>query len=105
MQLVDRSIKCSDCGFDFTFSKREQEFFAEKGYTNDPKRCRLCRANRMAQGDGSSAHSGLSQPKRQMFHGVCAECGKGTELPFEPRDGRRVYCRDCYSKVRQGASR
>jgi CxxC-x17-CxxC domain-containing protein len=105
MSFVDKSIKCSDCGSDFTFSMSEQEFFAEKGYTNDPKRCRLCRANRMVQGNGSSAYSGYSQPRRQMFPAVCAECGKGTELPFEPRDGRPVYCRDCYSKIKPSAVR
>jgi CxxC-x17-CxxC domain-containing protein len=108
MSFVDKSIKCSDCGCDFTFSTSEQESFAGKGYANDPKRCRLCRASRMVQSNGSSAYSGYSQPwqpRRQMFAAVCAECGKGTDLPFEPRYGRRVYCRDCYSKVRPGASR
>ena len=108
MSFVDRSIKCSDCGADFTFSTREQEFFAEKGFTNDPKRCRWCRASRMVQNNGASDRSGCRQewqPRRQMFAAVCAECGKGTELPFEPRYGRRVYCRDCYEKVRQGAPR
>ena len=108
MSFVDKSIKCSDCGCDFTFSTSEQESFAGKGYANDPKRCRLCRASRMVQSNGSSAYSGYSQPwqpRRQMFAAVCAECGKGTDLPFEPRYGRRVYCRDCYEKVRQGAPR
>ena len=108
MSFVDKSIKCSDCGTDFTFSAGEQESFAVKGYANDPKRCRWCRASRMVQSNASSAYSGYSQPwqpKRQMFAAVCAACGKGTDLPFEPRYGRRVYCRDCYSKVRPGASR
>jgi CxxC-x17-CxxC domain-containing protein len=108
MSFVDKSIKCSDCGSDFTFSAGEQESFAAKGYANDPKRCRWCRASRMVQNNASSAYSGYSQPgqpRRQMFAAVCAECGKGTDLPFEPRYGRRVYCRDCYSKVRPGALR
>lgn len=109
VSFVEKSIKCSDCGSDFTFSTSEQESFAEKGFTNDPKRCKWCRAAKLLQEDnGSSVYSGYSQPwqpRRQMFRAVCAECGRATQLPFEPRDRRPVYCRDCYSKVRQGASR
>ena len=30
--------------------------------------------------------------------GFCAECGKETEVPFEPKNDRPVYCRDCFSK-------
>ncbi len=49
MSFVDKSIKCSDCGSDFTFSTSEQESFAEKGFTNDHKRCRWCRAAKLLQ--------------------------------------------------------
>jgi len=35
-----------------------------------------------------------------MYPVVCAECGKDTEVPFEPRGDRPVYCSDCYQKVR-----
>jgi CxxC-x17-CxxC domain-containing protein len=35
-----------------------------------------------------------------MFPVVCAACGKQTEVPFEPRGGRPVYCRDCYTRVK-----
>jgi len=102
MSFVEKSIKCSDCGSTFTFSASEQELFAQRGYTNDPKRCPLCRAARKTQGN---SFSGYSQPSRQMFPAVCAECGKGTELPFEPREGRPVYCSNCYSKVRSTSMR
>jgi CxxC-x17-CxxC domain-containing protein len=30
--------------------------------------------------------------RREMFKAVCSECGKDCEIPFEPRDGRPVYC-------------
>jgi CxxC-x17-CxxC domain-containing protein len=33
-----------------------------------------------------------------MFPAVCATCGKDTQVPFEPRNGRPVYCSDCYTK-------
>jgi CxxC-x17-CxxC domain-containing protein len=35
-----------------------------------------------------------------MFPVICAECGNDTEVPFEPRGDRPVYCRDCYRKIR-----
>jgi len=98
MSFQDKSIQCSDCGTTFTFSADEQELFASRGYTNDPKRCPSCRQARKADHAGSSSYSYRSQ--RQMFPAVCAECGKDTEVPFEPREGRPVYCSDCYRKVR-----
>jgi len=106
MSYEDRSIQCSDCGATFTFSADEQELFATRGYTNDPKRCLPCRQARKSErtgnsGFGSGSGSGSSYgTRRQMFPATCAECGKDTEVPFEPREGRPVYCSDCYSKVR-----
>ena len=98
MSFQDKSIQCSDCGTTFTFSAQEQEFFASKGYTNEPKRCPSCREARKSTRYGSSGYR--PKPRRQMFPAVCAQCGKDTEVPFEPREGRPVYCSDCYSKVR-----
>lgn len=40
--MADQTIKCVDCGNDFQFTDRDQEFFASKGFT-PPKRCRPCR--------------------------------------------------------------
>jgi len=96
MSYVDKELTCLDCGSAFTFSAEEQELFATRGYTNEPKRCSFCRASRKAQGNSSSGYT----TRRQMYPAVCADCGKETEVPFEPRQGRPVYCSDCYSKVR-----
>ncbi len=41
--MQDKIIKCKDCGNEFTFTVGEQEFYAEKGFTNDPVRCKECR--------------------------------------------------------------
>jgi CxxC-x17-CxxC domain-containing protein len=96
MTFKDKSLTCSDCGATFTFTADEQEFYANKGYKNEPKRCQPCRQSRKSErrGSGNSYNSGAS---RRMFPAVCAQCGKETEVPFEPREGRPVYCRDCYS--------
>ena len=96
MSYEDKQITCSDCGTAFTFSAGEQEQFASRGYTNEPKRCPTCRAARKQSTSGSSSYGA----PRQMFPVTCAECGKSTEVPFEPRGDKPVYCSDCYRKAR-----
>ena len=99
MGFEDKSLQCSDCGATFAFSAEEQEFFESKGYTNEPKRCPACREARRTQRYGNDGYGYRSQ--RQMFPAVCADCGKETEVPFEPREGRPVYCSECYAKTKQ----
>jgi CxxC-x17-CxxC domain-containing protein len=96
MSFEDKTLECSDCGNTFTFSVEDQEFFQSKGYTNEPKRCPECRQARKAQRYNNSGFGG----QRQMFPATCAECGKSTEVPFQPREDRPVYCSDCYRNVR-----
>lgn len=90
----DKTLTCRDCGAEFTFTASEQEFYAEKGFTNEPGRCPECRAARKAANGGRPARTS----DRQMYEAVCAECGRPTQVPFKPRNDRPVYCRDCYSQ-------
>ena len=105
MSYQDKSITCSDCNSTFAFSAAEQEQFASRGYTNEPKRCPTCRQARKAQqgsssyGSGGSENRSYSSAPRQMFPVKCATCGKDTEVPFEPRGNKPVYCSDCYRKT------
>jgi len=92
MSFTSREIRCADCGATFTFTASEQEFYATKGYTNDPKRCPTCRSARKESRGGTGS-------RRQMYPAVCASCGTQTEVPFEPREGRPVYCSQCYTAV------
>ncbi len=98
MAFQDKSIQCSDCGATFSFTAEEQEFYKSKGYTNEPKRCASCRQARKAQGLGGTGT--LNRADRRMFPAKCAQCGKDTEVPFEPRGDKPVYCSDCYRQVR-----
>jgi CxxC-x17-CxxC domain-containing protein len=105
VSFQDKSLTCSDCNNSFTFSSEEQEQFQSRGYTNEPKRCPECRqarkAERYANGGNRYGNSTFGYtPGRQMYPAVCADCGKSTSVPFEPRQGRPVYCGDCYRKVR-----
>jgi CxxC-x17-CxxC domain-containing protein len=97
MSFQDKSLQCSDCRATFTLSAGEQEFSQSQGYNNEPKRCPSCRqAKKAGRGDSGSRYG----PRREMFPAKCAQCGKDTEVPFEPLIGRPVYCSDCYRKRR-----
>jgi len=97
MAFQDKTLQCSDCGATFAFTAEEQEFYKSKGYTNEPKRCPTCRQARKAERSGGAAPV---RTDRRMFPAKCAQCGKDTEVPFEPRGDRPVYCSDCYRKTR-----
>jgi CxxC-x17-CxxC domain-containing protein len=113
----DKVLACRDCGNDFVFSSGEQEFYSTRGFS-EPTRCPDCRkarkaaragggdymssstssAPRSSYGSRDSAPARSSSGTRQMYKVTCADCGQETEVPFEPRTGRPVYCRDCYEQ-------
>ena len=88
----DKTLVCKDCGQEFTFTASEQEFYAEKGFTNEPQRCKSCRNERKNNSRGTGGST------RQMFDAICAGCGKPCKVPFEPRTDRPVYCSDCFKR-------
>lgn len=88
----DKTLVCKDCGENFIFTSGEQEFYASKGFENEPTRCSGCRGLRKSQSRD------LSQKRsREMYDAVCAECGNETQVPFKPRLEKPVYCSDCFS--------
>lgn len=87
---TDKTLTCRECGAEFQFTASEQAFYAEKGFQNEPGRCPTCRANRRSNGAGRG--------ERQMHDVICDGCGCTTQVPFQPRGDRPVYCRDCFQK-------
>lgn len=102
MLSTDRTLTCRDCNSQFTFTASEQDFYAQKGFTQDPGRCPNCREARKAQRDGGGGGGGgySRSSDRQMFQATCSGCGGVAEVPFNPSGDRPVYCRDCFSKRR-----
>ena len=86
----DKTLVCKECGKEFVFTAGEQEFYAEKGFENEPQRCKDCRDARKKN---------LRGP-REMFDAVCASCGAECKVPFQPREDRPVYCSDCFARMR-----
>ena len=87
----DKTLICKECGQEFTFTAGEQEFYAEKGFVNEPQRCKACR----------DARKQAIKGEREKFKAVCAECGGEAELPFKPREDRPVYCSACFAKMKE----
>ncbi len=127
MSFTDKVLTCRDCGEQFTWTAGEQEFYQSRGLLNPPTRCASCRSARKSAQGGSGGGGGYStqssygndsgyssggggggysgggysdRPPRQMFDAVCADCGQTTQVPFQPRGDRPVYCRDCFQKRR-----
>ncbi|MBS7370552.1 MAG: zinc-ribbon domain containing protein [Oscillospiraceae bacterium] len=84
---TDKTLTCKDCGADFVFTAGEQEFYAEKGFTNEPQRCKACRDAKKNNGRGA----------RTLFEATCASCGGVAKVPFEPKGDRPVYCSACFA--------
>ncbi|MCL5045808.1 MAG: zinc-ribbon domain containing protein [Actinobacteria bacterium] len=96
----DKTLKCKDCGNEFVFTAGEQEFYAEKGFQNEPSRCTDCRSTRRRERNSGGSNFGYGS-QREMFQVTCAACGAETEVPFRPTAGRPVYCRDCFQNVKR----
>ena len=111
--MADKILTCRDCGSTFTFTEGEQDFYAQKGYS-EPMRCPSCRAaKKAARSNGGYSDSygngggygggygggGYGRAERVMTQVVCANCGKDTEVPFVPRGDKPVYCSDCFSTM------
>ena len=96
MALSDKTLTSVECGGEFVFTVGEQEFFNSRGFSNEPKRCRSCRAIRRSAQRGST----YQDTPREIYSIVCAECRADAMVSFQPKADRPVYCSDCFSKMR-----
>ena len=91
MEFQDRNLTCVDCGAEFVWTTGEQQFFADKNFTNEPKRCKSCKTRRASRPAGAD-------DRRERVETVtnCSACGKETTVPFRPTQGRPVFCKECF---------
>jgi CxxC-x17-CxxC domain-containing protein len=131
VSYADKALTCRDCHQAFVFTSGEQEFFASRGFTNEPSRCPDCRAARRTErgGGGGGSYStggystggystggggystggggggyGAPRREREMFSVTCSACGNEAQVPFQPRGDKPVYCSDCFAKQRGGSA-
>ena len=103
MSYADKALTCRDCGNPFTFTEGEQEFFAQKGFTNEPTRCPECRSARKSQRGGGGnydSRGSYDRAPREMFEAQCTQCGGIARVPFQPRGDKPVYCSACFEQQR-----
>ena len=97
-EFTDRILKCVDCGADFVFTAGEQRFFYDKNFRNEPRRCKSCKNKRSTRGGGGGGG------RKVETTATCSQCGKQTTVPFNPTQGRPVYCRECFLQRRGAAA-
>ena len=118
----DKNLTCADCGQQFVFTASEQDFYAQRGFT-EPRRCPTDRAARKAARQSSGAGyssgygdagsygggggyssggggGGYDRGPREMFSATCSNCGNEAKVPFRPTSGKPVYCSDCFRTMR-----
>jgi CxxC-x17-CxxC domain-containing protein len=121
----DKTLTCADCGQEFIFTASEQDFYAQRGFT-EPRRCAADRAARKAarqssgagyaggysdsgsyssgggysSGGYSGGGGGYDRGPREMFTATCSNCGNEARVPFRPTSGKPVYCSDCFRTMR-----
>ena len=107
----DKNLTCADCGNEFVFTASEQDFYAQRGFT-EPRRCPSCRASRKAArnsggagssyggGGGGGGYGNRDRAPREMFTATCSNCGNEARVPFRPTSGKPVYCSDCFRSMR-----
>ncbi|CAN5766621.1 zinc-ribbon domain containing protein [soil metagenome] len=115
--MSDKALTCADCGMEFAFSASEQQFYADRQFS-DPRRCPSCRASRKLSrggfgggdqasggysGGGSSGGGGFDRGQREMFSATCASCGREAQVPFRPSGAKPVYCSDCFGTQRRSS--
>ena len=96
MSFQDIDLTCKDCGQPFAFTAGEQEFYQQRGLTNQPGRCVTCRGARRASASAMSSSNG----PREMFSATCSQCGQEARVPFQPRSDKPVYCSSCFETKR-----
>ena len=71
MEFQDRILSCVDCGAEFVWTAGEQQFFADKNFKNEPKRCKACKGKRASRPAGA----------------VCPRAGRNRHPVFGLRKG------------------
>lgn len=83
--MPDVEISCVQCKENFVFTEKEQQNFYQRNMM-PPQRCPKCRSKKAAVGANAPS----------KFQIVCDHCGKTDSVPFQPKVGRSVLCKECH---------
>ncbi len=91
--MPDLEVPCVQCRENFLFSEKEQEIFYQKNLPA-PQRCAKCRSAKVTTTEN------LPPKHPQRFEIICDHCGKHDQVPFQPKVGRSVLCKECHQASR-----
>ncbi len=83
--MPEVEIPCVQCKENFIFTEKEQETFYQRNMPS-PQRCTKCRSKKRVNTSDSS----------EKFEIVCDNCGRHDRVPFQPKVGRSVLCKECH---------
>lgn len=92
--MPDFEIPCVQCKEIFLFTEKEQELFYQRNMAA-PQRCSNCRTKKA----GAAAKGGDNNASAK-FEIICDHCGKHDRVPFQPKVGRTVLCKECHQASR-----
>ncbi len=90
--MPDVEMPCVQCRENFIFNEKDQEIFYQRNMMT-PQRCPKCRSKKAVLRSDA--------PKR--FEIACDNCGRHDTVPFQPKVGRSVLCKDCHQASRSRA--
>lgn len=94
--MPEVEIPCVQCKEIFIFSEKEQQIFYERNMMT-PQRCSNCRSRKKS---GNKSIDNSIGNKDGRFEIVCDHCGRHDSVPFQPKVGRAVLCKDCFQASR-----
>src|SRR5579862_1706257 len=101
--FTDKTLKCIECGQDFTYTVAEQELHQSLGYQNEPKRCTPCReAKRQRKGPAAAGGGGGDRPRGGSGVGLGGAGGAGAGAPAKEGAARSANTSGDLRGVRQG---
>ena len=83
-----------------TVEKKNEEVTKKAAATIEAAEKTEAPAEKQAEAKETSEVTAQKGTERKMYKAICSDCKKETEVPFEPKEGRPVYCKECYQKHR-----
>jgi CxxC-x17-CxxC domain-containing protein len=87
--MPDLELNCIQCKQSFIFTEKEQAIFYQRNL-HFPQYCPKCRSRKAFKKDNEA----------KRFEIICDHCGKKDQVPFQPKIGREVLCRECYKALK-----
>jgi CxxC-x17-CxxC domain-containing protein len=104
MGYLDKSFFGTNYGPPPPFDSTKPNFYKILGPSSKSKNCVALHSSRNKR-KGNGTAFGYDRPKIRMFSAVCSQCGENVEVPFEPTNGKLVFCNDCYNKIKRPKNR